>query len=206
MTNTYFDHPAEDVLERYLMHRSDEREAELVESHTLACEPCVQRMEALEIQLAATKIALQEFHNQEVAKSFAQAGQRSWRDWFSAPHLSLAGAALALAIAVGVAVPSLRSGAPEQVALSDYRGQEAPAVAKDHTLDVHMNAIGLDQTQLDVQLVSDTGAEIWHGSAGVHDGKVEVDVPRLRISGAYLFRLYAPGSHDELREFAFNVR
>ncbi len=188
------------------MHHSDEQEVELVETHTLACESCVTRLEALEIQIAATKLALQELHNEQVAKAYQQEQKASWRKWATLPRLSLAGAALALALTVGIAVPGLHNRSYEQVSLSDYRGQDTAAVTKDHPLDVVMNAEGISQSDLQVQLVSETGNAIWQGSAAVRDGKLEVKVPALTASGAYFFRLYLPGSTSELREFAFNVR
>lgn len=179
----------------------------MVETHSLACDVCVQRLEALELQIAASKLALQEMHNSEVAKAFAQPEKSSWRRWVTVPRLSLAGAALALALMVGIAVPNLHIGqSEEQVSLSDYRGQETPGVHKNHPLDVNLNAVDLNQKSLDVELVSDTGKSIWTGTAPVQNGKLEVKVPAVTAEGAYFFRLYAPGSRDELREFAFDVR
>lgn len=207
MTNTYFEHPAEDTLERYLLHRSDEQEIELVETHTLACDVCVQRLEALELNIAATKMALQEIHSENVAKAHAaHTRPSSWRNWFTAPKLSLAGAALALALVVGVTIPALHQSPVEQVSLSDYRGQESPNVSRDHTLDMHLNGRGISEAEVNVQLVSDNGNQLWHGSAPVRDGQVEVKVPALHSTGAYFVRLYSPGSDQALREFAFNVR
>jgi hypothetical protein len=206
MTNTYLEHPAEDVLERYLMHHSDEQEIELVETHTLACEPCIQRLEALEIQIAATKLALREMHNEQVAKAFSQPAKGSWRQWLKAPRLSLAGGVLAVALIAGITLPNMHRASDEQVSLYDYRGQESPMVTKGHPLDVNLNAVGLNQAQFDIQLVSETGSQVWSGSASSQDGKLEVKIPALTAPGAYYFRVYATGSHDELREFAFNVR
>jgi hypothetical protein len=212
MTNTYLEHPAEDALERYLMHRSDEQEIELVETHTLACDSCVARLESLEIQIAAMKLALQELHNQAVAKAFAEPKKASWRQWLTAPRLAMAGAALALVLGIGITAPRFinQSGGEEQVSLSAYRGLESPSVPKNHKLDVSLSARGLDNNHVSVQLVDGTGAELWHGTAPIQNEKVEVKVPALTASGAYLFRLYAPPSQGELqgdllREFAFKV-
>lgn len=211
MTNTYLDHPAEDALERYLMHRSDEQEIELVETHTLACDSCVARLEALEIQIAAMKVALQELHQQQVAKAYARS-QSPWRQWLTAPRLSLAGAALALVLGIGITTPRLlnHNGAEDQVSLADYRGLESPSVRRDHALDVKLNARGLATQQLAVKLVDSTGNEIWRGNSTIHDGSAEVKVPALQASGAYFFRLYGPSTAssegDLLREFAFKVQ
>ena len=56
----YLEHPTEEALERFLLHQSQEAEIEIVETHILACESCVERLEVLETHIAATKIALAE--------------------------------------------------------------------------------------------------------------------------------------------------
>ena len=53
------DHPAEEALERFLLHHSRQEELELLEIHILGCEACVNRLEKLEPEIAATKLALE---------------------------------------------------------------------------------------------------------------------------------------------------
>jgi hypothetical protein len=48
----------EEALERFLLHQSRDEELEVLESHILACESCVTRLEDLEVWLAVTKLAL----------------------------------------------------------------------------------------------------------------------------------------------------
>src|SRR4051794_31244920 len=87
-------HPTEETLENFLLHRMQDEELEKTETHILACDSCVARLEAMEIQLEATKIALAEFHKETVEKNFAAAKSPRWA-WLKVPTLSLAGAGAA---------------------------------------------------------------------------------------------------------------
>ena len=42
----YLDHPNEEALERFLRNEVQESELETIETHILACESCVTRLEA----------------------------------------------------------------------------------------------------------------------------------------------------------------
>jgi hypothetical protein len=108
MQSTYFDHPTEEALERFLLHQSRDEELEVLESHILACESCVTRLEDLEVWLAATKLALNEILAQKSVK--ATANERpSWRrSWFTVRNFSLAGTVAALALGI-VIIPHDRS-------------------------------------------------------------------------------------------------
>ena len=52
------DHPSDDALEEYLFGRHTEHDLEAVETHILACESCVLRLELLETHVSAMKLAL----------------------------------------------------------------------------------------------------------------------------------------------------
>src|SRR3954465_10354445 len=96
-------HPTEEILEKFLLHRMQEEELETTETHILACDSCVARLEAMEIQLEATKIALGEFHKETVENNYVAAAAKNTRwAWLKLPTLSLAGAGAALAIALTV--------------------------------------------------------------------------------------------------------
>jgi hypothetical protein len=206
MPNTYLDHPAEDVLERFLLHRSDEQETDVVETHILACESCVTRLEALEIEIAATKLALQEFHKERVEKAVAKQ-QVTWRNWFTLPRLSMAGGVAALAIAIGLLPQFMHTGAsPAEVNLTSYRGLESPVLPKDRPLDVHLNANGLSENRVAVELVNNDGKEIWQKIASVDQSRINLQVPKITESGANLLRVSDPATQSELREFSFEIK
>ncbi len=69
MQEPYIDHPTEEALERFLLHHSEEQELEIVETHILACESCVSRLESLESDIAASKLALRQFQAKHAAKA-----------------------------------------------------------------------------------------------------------------------------------------
>ena len=209
MRNSYLEHPAEEVLERFLLQHSDEEELDTVETHILTCESCVTRLESLETQIAAMKLALQDIHQQEVAKAFAKQ-QRASRGWFSLPRLSMAGAVAALALGIGIAPQFMTHNSPvAQVSLVAYRGLETPTVPRDHQLQVHLNANDLNQENVTVQLVDERGSQLWKTAAAVKQNEIDVEVPQIKVAGTHFFRIYAPSKDGEgelLREFAFNVK
>ena len=209
MRNSYLEHPAEDVLERFVLHQSDEQELDVVETHILACDSCVSRLEALEIQIAAVKLALQNIHQEQVAKAVAKQAS-SWRNWFTVPKLSMAGGVAVLALGIALTPQFTGRNAPvAQVSLVAYRGLETPTVPKDHQLHVHLNANDLTEVTVQVRLVDNSGSELWKGIAPVHQNEIDLNVPKISDAGTHFFRIYAPSSNGEgelLREFAFNVK
>jgi hypothetical protein len=208
MQNSYLDnHPAEETLERFLLHQCSEPELETVETHILACDACVSRLEALETQIAAIKTALGELQRE---KAFAAAAEHgAWKRWFTVPNLSWAGAAAAV-IAAGVFItPELRrSQPPADVTLSTYRDMQTGVVPEGRPLHVHFNAQGLPDGPVTVQLVNDTGAELWKGAGVIRQEKAEVTAPKIAQDGSYLFRLYggARPQGELLREYSFQVK
>ncbi len=205
----YLEHPADEVLERFLLHGSDEEEVEVVETHVMACESCVTRLETLETEIAATKLALQNVRLDEAARSTAPQ-TANWRSWFSMPKLSLAGACAAVALGVLITPEFLSHSAPvAQVSLVAYRGLETPVLPKDRPLHINLNASELASNAVDVELVNADGIRNWRGTAAIQENLVSVNVPRIKQAGQYFFRLYSPSSNGEselLREFAVQVK
>jgi hypothetical protein len=209
MTNTKPDHPTEDELERYVLNRSREEELEGLETHILACESCVARLEDLELQISATKLALQEIQGEQLAKT-ASAPQPRWTSWFTVPKLSFAGAAAAVALAL-IVVPAFLShnASIAQVSLSAFRGNEVSVAPAGHPLEMHLSTGDLNEGPVFVAVVDLHGSEVWRGRASVHHDQIDVVVPPIRGTGAHFLRLYAPiqttSEPDLLREFAFRV-
>ena len=198
-------HPTEETLERFLMHRMQEEELETTETHILACDSCVVRLETMEIQLAATKIALSELHNETVAKNFAQAKNPRWA-WLKVPSLSLAGAGATLALALAV-LPGFST---VEMNINAFRGSETTAVPAGHPLLLHLNAKDLPEEAVGVEVVSSEGNEIWKGGGKINHEVVDAKLPKIKEKGNYLLRLYGPGENASaqgnlLREFSFEV-
>jgi hypothetical protein len=207
--NNYLEHPGEEVLERFVLHQSGEEELEVVETHILACDSCVARLETLEIEIAATKLALQEMKRKEAVQSqVAAARQASWRSWFTMPRLSMAGGLAAIALVIFVA-PQFRSDdAAAEVNLYANRGQEVAQVPAAKPLHVVLNNVDLPEGSVVIKLVDDQGKEDWKGIAPVQKDKVAVNLPKIQQRGEYHLQVYGTGSNNanELTEFAFEVK
>jgi len=210
MQNSYSTHPAEEALERFLLHQCPDEELEIVETHILACDGCVSRLEALETQILATKLALEELERERTV-AVAARQHRSWKTWFTVPNLSWAGAAAAVIIAGLLVTPQLvRRPVPiAEVNLSAYRGIETGVVPEGRPMHVHFDATDLPEGPVQVQLVNETGTELWKGTGVVRHDKAEITAPKIAHDGAYFFRLYATGKNQQgelLREFSFQVK
>ncbi len=219
MTDPFLDHPNEEALERFLRNEVQETELEVIETHILACESCVTRLEALETDLAAAKIALQELAVERVNKQTALS-RRTWRDWFTLPALSWAGAVAMAALGISL-IPHFL---PREINLAASRGGtetsgmtlspcgtlEAAVVPEGRPLDLHLKADDLPEGRVNLEIVNGLGHRVWQGVGVIRQQQAEVSVPRITASGAYFLRLYNPaqaGSEpDVLREFRFEVR
>lgn len=198
MNDSYRDHPGKEALERFLLHQCSEDELEVVETHVLACESCVDQLEALELDIAATKIALQNLEAAPPRKQMAKAAG-AWRSWFTIPRLSLASGFAALAC--GAILLSV----PHDVALTAYRGTETAIVSEWRPLHMHLNAADLSEGPIQVELVDRLGSPLWKGASAVRRDTVDVHLPRIKQSGNHFLRLYSPQG-ELLREYAFQVK
>ena len=208
------EHPSEDDLERFILHRiNDEEELDGMETHILACHSCVTRLEELEIQIAATKMALADLHQQTVAANFASetAGRNKkslWSfSWLNGKYLSLAGAVAAIAMIVTV-IP--HGSKIVEKDMSAFRGAEINTIPAGQPVLVHLNAKDLPENAVSIEVVSTEGDEIWNGAAKVDHQMVDAKLPPIDTRGNYLFRIYAAGNKDAhgelLREFSFDVK
>lgn len=209
MQNTKPDHPTEDELERYILNRSREEELEGLETHILACESCVTRLEDLEFQISVTKLALQQMRAEQLAKA-TSAQTSSWKTWFTVPKLSLTGAVATVALGLIVVPAFLPRQAPTaEVSLSAYRGDETSVAPIGHRLDMHLSTGDLAGGPVLVSVVDIRGIELWRGRASIQHEQVEIMVPPIKDRGAHFLRLYAPTQatpdSNLLREFAFQV-
>jgi anti-sigma factor RsiW len=196
-------HPSEETLERFVLHQMQEEELEGMESHIMACDNCVSRLEFLEIQIAATKLALADLHQEKVAESFAKQKKSSW-GWLKVSGYSLAGVAAAAVLTV--------SNMPNTVErdISAFRGSETIQLPVNHPLFLHMNAKDLTAAPVAVEVVSAEGNEIWKGDSVVKNQTVDAHLPKITEKGNYLLRLYASNKDQAqgnlLREFAVQVQ
>jgi hypothetical protein len=198
------DHPHEDALERFLLGQSEEEELEAVETHLMACEACVTRLETLEFDIAATKVALQIMRSEE-AKKLEAVPTRGWTAWFTAPRLSWVGVAMA-ACAILITVAA----APREVTLAAYRGTESISVLEWRPLQMHLKAIDIPAGPVGIEVVNSRGATIWQGQAAAKNDNIDVRVPPITKDGTYYLRVYSIASNNapgELqREFSLTAK
>jgi len=197
-------HPTEETLENFILHRMQEEELEATETHILGCDSCVARLEVMEIQLEATKIALADFHNETVEQNYAAAKTSRW-SWLKIPTLSLAGAGAALAIALAI-VPQFTT---VERNVSAVMGSEVTSLPAGHPLLLHLNAKDLPDEKVSVQVVSADGNEVWKGDSSIHNATADAKLPKFHDKGNYLIRLYENGGNSSegnlLREYSFEV-
>lgn len=228
MTNQNLEHPTEEALERFLLDRSEDQELEVLETHLLACESCVTRLEALELQLSDLKTALVGFEQDRIRKESQPAAAR-WKSWISIPNLSWAGAACA-ALIVGLTITptylhrktSTGVGSTEQIAATDLSVCSGPDVTLSSCRDMETTTLPvrqplylrLDTTDIpagavDVEVVSGTGAKVWNGQTEVKNERAAVQLPRIAEPGPYFLRFYARSAQPDrqlLREFRFELK
>jgi hypothetical protein len=198
-------HPTEETLENFLLHRMQDEELETTETHIMACESCVARLELMEIQLEATKIALADFHKETVEQNYAAARTSRWA-WLKVPTLSLAGAGAALAIALAV-VPQFTT---VERNVDAVMGSEVTVLPAGHPLLLHLNAKDLPEEKVSLEVVSADGNEVWKGNSTIHNAVADAKLPKFHDKGDYLIRLYEPGGKASsegnlLREYSFAV-
>ena len=203
MRYTSFDHPAVDLLERFAMNRCSEEELELVEAHFLACDSCVGALESLEIEIAATRLALEQLAAEKEAKLRAQAQSSNggWRTWFTFQQLSWAGAGLAAcAFCVFTFIPA-------HLELQARRGTESAVIVPEwRPTMLTLRDQGLQDGPVHAELVDENGNVTWKGTALSQNGSVDVHLPRITSAGRYYARVYTPGEHELLSEFPFDVK
>jgi hypothetical protein len=170
----------------------------------------VGRLEKLEFEVSAMKLALRKMQSEQLAKAAAK-HRNSWTIRFPLPKFSLVGAVAAVALGIIVIPAFLQRGGPvAQVSLSTYRGAENSTVPEGRRLQLHLNASDLAEGSVIVDIVDASGAEVWKGRAAIQHDQAEVLVPAITEKGTHFLRLYAPtetrAEGDLLREFAFQVK
>jgi len=226
MKNSFSDHPSEEALERFLLNRSENEEVETLETHILACESCISRLETLELQIADLKTALTLSEEARIQRELNNNKQPFWKGWLTISSLSWAGAACA-ALALGLAViphsilRNRHADSTAQVAdlsacsgsdidtLASCRGLDTAVLPENRPLDLRLATTDIPAGPVDVQVVSGNGSEIWQGRSTVSHEHAEVKLPGISRPGPYFLRFYAQGAsveHELLREFRFEVK
>ena len=180
-----------------------------MESHILACDSCVSRLEELEIQMGAVKLALRELiaepKAEKVPRSF------SFKPQFAFRSLAWAGAVGALALAVTLTPRFMsRPFSPVEVSLAANRGSGSPSVPQGKPLHLHLSAQDIANGPVRVVIVQGDGSEVWKCAAKAQNDQVDVSAPKIDRTGTHFLRIYSVrqdnSAGDLLREFPFEVR
>jgi hypothetical protein len=212
MQDVVWDHPSEDVLERFLFRNSSREETEVIEDHIVGCGDCITRLEDLEDYAAVFRAASYEL-SQEARLGAERRAKRRER-WFTPEKFAWASAAASLFIAISFVpgyISRQNAAIPIQVSVSAWRGVDIASVATGHPLNLRLNSTDLPAGAVVVQLVDSEGTEIWHGPASIRDESVMVSLPALNRHGNYFVRLYSAASGtqtfgDLLREFGLRAK
>jgi hypothetical protein len=207
---TSFDHPTDETFERLLLHNTDETELGTLEAHILACDSCLIRVQDLQSQVTATKLALAKIKRKQMARTAAKTRLTRLND-LTRPVLLVAALSAVFAARLFFIPPHLPENADiTEVNLSAYRDPEGAVLPQGRPLYVTLDAVDLPHTPVFVQVVNPVGSEIWKGDAAVVDDKAEIFMPPFTRRGAYLLRLYARASRGEkgeiLREYVLHVK
>jgi hypothetical protein len=213
MQNSYLEHPSEEMLERYILHHSNDRELETIETHVLACDDCITRLEDIESYIAIFREASRQLQWERAQQNVRQSIAKKISDWLTPRRMGLIGAAAALAIIVSIG-PLYRStrrhAIPLAATLSAWRGTGERTLPANHPLNLHLNASDLQQNRVWAELVDSRGNQLWRGSTSIARDTADVKLPALAASQNYFLRLYAAEENgtragDLLREFAFRT-
>lgn len=191
MSGELSNHPDEEMLERFILNRCEDGELEVIETHVIGCESCVQKLEILEEDLLNLKSG-GELYLRYLARKNSGA-KRSWFRFFAVPAISMAGA---LAACLCISTLAVRD-----VTLSAYRDSQITIVPQWRPLRMHLNASDLPAGPVTVQIVDEQGGERWKGAANISGDQVQVEVPAIRQSGEHFIRL-EDRNGELLREFA----
>jgi hypothetical protein len=189
----------EDLLERYSMGTVTEAESERIEQHLLVCQTCRNRLQEDETFLRAMREAAGDLER-------TQPPPRPSFWWRPLPAFAAAAVALLLVFAgvrffqSGPALP------PVAVTLQATRGAGIEGnVPANRPLVLKLDVSTLDvQHSHRVEIVDQSGREVWSGKADRVDSNLPVAIPGLR-AGIYFVRVYATEGRL-LREYGLEVR
>lgn len=187
-------HPNEEILEEYVLHRLPEPLVAQVEEHLLICPLCQDAITETDQFVAALRAA-----PVQPAPATVRPG---WLD----THLVAVLALVILAIVVVWNHPQDAS-TPVAVSLSSLRGTSplSPAPAG-KALQFSIDAPDLlSGREYGVEVVDATGGPVWKGALSDIDGKLVATMSKPLVRGVYWVRLYGANS-EPLREFGLSAK
>ncbi len=202
MDASFDSHVDEESLERYALGRLSQKEAEVADEHLLLCEPCQQRLEAMDEYVEALKRASAELMTDRPSRTELFRARLLFvpMRWKLALATGLASLAL-----VGVLVPQRTEvrGSPFAVLLQATRGVQDPAGARapaGRPLELKLDLTGLEPlAACRVEIVDGDGVLKWSAQGKPEQGILSVAAPGNLPQGQYWIRVYDPAPGADLR-------
>jgi len=204
-TITKSKHPTEELLEQYAAGKLPSETVAEVSTHLFECDSCFDLYEN-EVNL---RISFRQAAAVVPAIEPAPA-QSFWSRLFVMPSPALmAGAAAAVLLLFAVVPRGTNNGATPVVAeLSAMRSAGSTITLEaGHPLQLKMKTPGVvSGTDLRVQVVNETGSEVWTSETTVRSDAAEVKVDRKLTAGQYWIRLFGRGDTEPLREYGLTLK
>jgi anti-sigma factor RsiW len=195
-------HIPDDALADYALGRLPKRDVPGVFEHLLACDQCSERYEAEltfreDLRVAAERVAAAE----------APEPRRSWLDLFAIPKPAWAAVAALVVLAAFLPVMRQQRGPLQVVELTSLRGGQTVTAPAGSRLDLRLDTTGISTANpVRVQIVDDSGDQVWNGTATAGDQKWRVQPSERLSEGRYWIRVIDPATNQQLREFELNLR
>ena len=197
-------HVADDVLEKYLLHRLPEAELASVEEHLLVCPQCQTQAEEMEEFILATQAALREDRKKPAGRAL-HAASGVLHSWLAIPVFG----ALIAAVTAAVFLPGRTAGTnstPTEARLYAMRGPETTSI---HLTDGRGLVLDVDATGLprdgeyEITVVDSHGGAVWTGVPRFTGDHMRALVTGRLRSGHYWVRLVRGGK--SVREFGLEI-
>lgn len=218
-------HPTEEILEEYIFGRVYEPALAALEEHLLVCVPCQVKLEELEDYVALMKSATSAWDQDREAFRAGYVPEWGISKRFAIPAVSglrvlkaagltaaLAGAAFFATThapwharpvppAASVKLMAMRGGGAKDGTADGLA--EAPS---GKPLDLTIDGANLPPaTGYRLEVVNQSGHEIWKGAAAVTGTQLSAQIPAGPRPGVYWVRLYS-SSGEFLREFGMRLQ
>src|SRR5690349_18362285 len=184
-------HPADDVLESYLLNRLPEAQVASVEEHLLVCSRCQTQVEQIEEFILVTKAALSPRQTKPMGLAARASSRGALNSWITVPLF----AGLAAAAFAAIFIPlhnSKLTPPPAEVRLQTLRGSEAlpPHVSAAGGLVLYLDTTGLSRGgDYTIHLIDSHGSPVWAGTPQPAETQIRVDVKTRIRPGRYWVRL-----------------
>ncbi len=202
-------------IEEFLFNRLSGVTREVVEEHLLACQKCLDRVEAEEEYVNQMKSAAGAVERETLERAYAGTPhQPGWLDrlgaWLSAGRRrtwSLALASLVVAGAVSISHFRMGDQDAQAVRLDVYRGEAGVVEAQAETpLELTMRVEGLPDGSYQMEFIAGDGTQLAREVGTARRGELSWKIKNRHKAGSYWVRLRPAAGGALLREFGLKLR